>query len=100
MSFDSSVFWPAFKLAGMLDEAVYQPADRPAVPFDVSFTRPDQVVLDGMVHSTDYSIEYQGADIELKRGYVLQILGGTYKVRQTPAAKGDGTFYVASLEKV
>lgn len=100
MPFQADVFWPAFKLAGMLDEAVYQPADGAAVPFDVGFTRPDTVVLDGMVHSTDYSIEYQGADIELKRGYVLQISGGTYKVRQTPNAKGDGTFYVAALEKV
>jgi hypothetical protein len=101
MSFNAAVFWPAFKQAGMLDEAVYQPAGgAPAVPFDVSFSRPDQVVLDGMVHSTDYSIEYQGADIEIKREYVLQIAGGTYKVRQTPAAKGDGTFYVAALEKV
>lgn len=100
MSFDSSVFWPAFKQAGMLDEAVHQPVGGPAVAFDVSFARPDQVVLDGMVHSTDYSIEYQGADIGLQRGYVLQLAGGTYKVRQTPTAKGDGTFYVAALEKV
>jgi hypothetical protein len=100
MSFDSSVFWPAFKLAGMLDAAVYQPPNGVAVAFDVSFARPDQVVLDGMVHTTDYSIEYQGADIELQRGYVLRICGADYKVRQTPAAKGDGTFYVAALEKV
>ncbi|HEY9145262.1 MAG TPA: hypothetical protein VIN36_01120 [Thiobacillus sp.] len=100
MAFDAAVLWPAFKQAGMLDEAVYQPPAGPAVPFDVSFSRPDQVVLDGMVHSTDYSIEYQGADIELQRGYMLQIAGAAYKVRQTPAAKGNGTFYVAALEKV
>jgi hypothetical protein len=100
MSFGADVFWPAFKQAGMLDEAVYQPAVGPAVPFDVGFNRPDQVVLDGMVHTTDYSIEYQRADIELQRGYMLQIAGSSYKVRQTPSAKGDGTFYVAALEEV
>lgn len=100
MSFAADVFWPAFKDAGMLDAAVCQPPNGVAVAFDVGFSRPDQVILDGMVHSTDYSIEYQGTDIELKRGYVLQILGDSYKVRQTPAAKGDGTFYVALLEKV
>jgi hypothetical protein len=100
MGFDSSVFWPAFKNGGMLDVAVYQPLNGVAVPFDVGFNRPDQVVLDGMVHTTDYSIEYQAADIELQRGYVLRIDGVDYKVRQTPTAKGDGTFYVAALEVV
>ncbi|NML62265.1 hypothetical protein HHL21_14505 [Massilia sp. RP-1-19] len=100
MSFSAAVFWPAFKQAGMLDEAVYQSDTGPAIEFDVSFSRPDQVVLDGMVHNTDYSIEYQRGDIDLKRGYVVRIDGEDYKVRQTPVAKGDGTFVVASLEKV
>jgi hypothetical protein len=100
MSFGADVFWPAFKQAGMLDVAVYQPPNGVAVPFDVGFSRPDQVVLDGMVHTTDYSIEYQAADIELQRGYVLRIDGVDYKVRQKPQAKDDGTFYVASLEEV
>jgi hypothetical protein len=100
MVFDASVFWPAFKDAGMLNVAVYQPLNGVAVSFDVGFSRPDQVVLDGMVHTTDYSIEYQAADIELQRGYVLRIDGVDYKVRQTPAAKGNGTFYVAELEVV
>ena len=100
MGFDASVFWPAFKQAGMLDVAVHQPPNGVAVPFDVGFSRPDNVVLDGMVHTTDYSIEYQATDIELRRGDVLRILGVDYKVRQTPTAKGDGSFYVAILETV
>lgn len=82
----------------MLDLAVYQPPNGVAVGFDVSFSRPDEVVLDGMVHTTDYTIEYQAADIELQRGYVLRIKGVDYKVRQTPKAKGDGTFVIAMLE--
>ena len=85
----------------MLDAATHQPAGGPLISFDVGFARPDQVVLDGMVHSTDYSIEYQSADIELKRGNAVQIAGeGQFTVRQTPMAKGGGTFAVASLEKV
>jgi len=84
----------------MLDSAIYQPVSGPAITFDAEFRRPDQVVLDGMVHNTDYSIEYQGADVELKRGYALQIDGFEYKVRQTPTAKGNGTFFIALLEKV
>lgn len=100
MGFDASVFWPAFKGAGMLDVAVYQPLNGVAVPFDVSFSRPDEIVMDGMVHTTDYTIEYQAGDIELQRGHVLRIKGVDYKVRQTPKAKGDGTFVIAMLEVV
>ena len=73
MGFDASVFWPAFKAAGMVDVAVHQPPNGVAVAFDVGFKRPDQVVLDGMVHSTDYSIEYQAADVTLQRGDIVRI---------------------------
>lgn len=100
MSFGADVFWPAFKDAGMLDVAFHKPLNGAIVPFDVGFTRPDTVVLDGMVHSTDYAIEYLAIDIELQRGDKLSILGADYKVRQTPKAKADGGFYVAILEEV
>lgn len=84
----------------MLDIATFQPASGPAIDADVEFRRPDQVLLDGMVHSTDYSIEYLAADLPLKRNDLVQILGVAYKVRQTPIVKGDGTFVIAQLEKV
>ncbi|XYJ11809.1 head-tail joining protein [Telluria sp. B2] len=100
MGFGADVFWPAFRSAGMLDVAIHQPPHGVAVSFDVGFNRPDKVVLDGMVHTTDYSIEYQVADVELKRGDVVRILGVDYKVQQTPTAKADGSFYVAILERL
>lgn len=100
MSFGADVFWPAFKDAGMLEVAVHQPLNGVAVSFDVGFSRPDNIVLDGMVHTTDYSIEYQAADVGLKRGDVLRILGVDYKVRQTPKAKADGSFFIAILDEV
>ena len=84
----------------MLDVAFYKPPGGATVPFDVGFTRPDTVVLDGMVHSTDYAIEYQAVDVKLQRGDMLRIGGINYKVRQTPRAKADGSFYVAVLEEV
>ena len=100
MSWDTARFWSAFQRAGMLDIATFQPASGPALDVDVEFRRPDQVLLDGMVHSTDYSIEYQAADLPFKRGDMVQILAAAYKIRQTPTAKGDGTFVIAQLEKV
>lgn len=79
---------------------MHQPAVGPAIGFEVGFQRPDQIVLDGMVHSADYSIEYQSADVVLKRNYLVQVVGEQYRVKQTPTAKGDGTFFFALLEKV
>lgn len=90
----------------MLVDAEYRPAIGAAVPFKVGFERPGQVELDGAVHTTDYSIEYQSADITLKRDQIVWVKASgdsaylQYKVRQTPQAKGDGTFIRAFLEKV
>lgn len=100
MTFDSSIFWGAFKDAGMLVAATYQPAVGDLVEFDVGFNRPDQVVLDGVAHSTQASIEYQAVDIELRRGAVVKVDGVDYKVSQPPMAKDDGTFMLAYVEKV
>ena len=84
----------------MLDEASYQPPVGDLVVFTGGFKRPDQVVLDGMVHTTDYSIEYLASAVELKRNFIITVAGGQYKVRQTPSANGDGEFVTALLEKV
>lgn len=84
----------------MLDEASYQPPVGEVVVFSVGFKRPDQVMFDGMVHATDYSIEYMAAAVELKRGFIIAVGAVPYKVRQTPVAKGDGEFVVALLEEV
>ena len=99
MSFHAERFWSAFQGVGMLDEASYQPPVGDLVVFSGGFKRPDQVVLDGMVHTTDYSIEYLASDVTLRQGFVLTIAGIQYKVRQTPLANEDGTFVTALLEK-
>jgi hypothetical protein len=93
-------FFSAFSDAGMLDAATYLPEAGPAVPFNVGFNRPDEVILDGVAMSTQYSIEYQAAAVVLKRNSLVQIKGVIYKVLQPPSAKGDGRFMVAFLEKV
>ncbi|HYD79840.1 MAG TPA: hypothetical protein VEC06_08525 [Paucimonas sp.] len=106
MTFDSSVFFQAFKTSGMLAEVTYQPPAGAAVIFMAGFVRPAEIVLDGMVHTTDFTIEYQSKDVTLQRGNQVSVkepgasVAETYRVRATPAAKGDGFFTVASLEKV
>jgi len=100
MTFHAERFWSAFQSAGMLDVATYQPPVGDLVVFSGGFKRPDQVVLDGMVHTTDYSIEYLAADVTLKRGFIITVDEVQYKVRQTPLAKGDGEFVTALLDEV
>lgn len=84
----------------MLVEAELLPATVPPTMFDVGFKRPDEIVLDGVAHVTQYSIEYQSGDVELKRASNVRIDGVTYKVSQPPQANGDGGFMRAFLEKV
>ena len=84
----------------MLSRAVFAPPVGQVVEFHVDYRQPDQVVLDGMVHNTDYSIEYQAGDVTLKRDDLLQVDDVPFKVRQTPTAKGNGFFMIALLEKV
>lgn len=100
MSFHAERFWSAFQGVGMLDEASYQPPVGDLVVFSGGFKRPDQVVLDGLVHTTDYSIEYMASVVELKRGFIITVDGMQYKVRQAPVGNGDGEFVTALLEKV
>jgi hypothetical protein len=99
MSFGEGIFWQAFKAAGMLFEAEYVPPAGPPVPFDVGYTRPDQIVLDGAAHTTDYTIEYQAADVTLARHSVVRVDGMTFKVAEPPRARGTGEFFIAILER-
>lgn len=100
MVFGSDVFWPAFKAAGMLETAEFYPSPGTPVEFDVGFSRPDQIVLDGAAHTTRYSIEYQVSDVTLARGSIVKILGETFEVLEPPRARGSGDFFIAYLEKI
>lgn len=100
MSWSDDDFFPAFEDEGMLTEVHYQPPAGDVVTFMAGFQQPDEILLDGMVHSTGYSIEYQSADIELKRNFLVLVGTVQYRVRQPPVAKGDGSYMTALLEKV
>ena len=100
MTFGEGIFWSAFKAAGFLLEAEYVPPSGPPVPFDVGYTRPDQIVMDGAAHTTDHTIEYQAADVTLTRNSVVRVAGQTFKVAEPPRARGTGEFFIAILDKV
>jgi hypothetical protein len=99
MGFNHSVFWSAFKRAGMLDEA-YRSSISLVVPIDVRFSQPDMLVMEGMVQTAEYEIEYQTADMLTLRIDEQIIIGSvTYKVRGNPVKVGDGYFSKAQLTK-
>ena len=100
MSFGEGVFWPAFKGAGMLEVVELLPESGDSVTFDAGFERPDQIVLDGVAHTTGYQIEYQATDVTLQRGNRVRIAGQAYKVTEPPRATGGGEFFIAYLDKV
>lgn len=111
MTFDPTVFWPAFKAVGMLKVAtvviMYE-----ELTFDVGFQKPGQIMPSGAI-SAQYEIEYQAVDCPfLAEGDTIAIEGeGDFLVRQPPdvldtALEGkrpsgaDGTWKRVLLTKV
>jgi hypothetical protein len=106
MTWDPSVFWDAFKGAGMLVEATYQPAAGAPVTLDVGFSQPDIQLGGELMQSTEYEIEYPTALLPaVKIGEGLTITGsptsdGNYKIRSNPEAVGNGYFSKVKLTKI
>jgi len=114
-TFDASLFWPAFRDAGLLRLAtVKMRAGGPAVDVDVGYVEPDMPRFGTAVRSRDYEIEYQTADLsKLAEGDTLTVWddrektsGVKFRVREAPfvpdtAIEGnDGFFRRALLTKV
>lgn len=109
--FDASVFWPAFKEAGMLTFATLKQRGG-AVDVWVGFNRPDRPRFNGDGRSHDYEIEYQYADASrLAEGGAVTLWadedkssGVKYLVREEPFVSDmdgtDGYFRHALLSKV
>lgn len=96
---DNSLFDEAFDAAGLRVSAT--PVANGRLAFQVRFERPQQIMLDDQVHTTDYTIEYTTADAPwLALDARLEIEGDTYRVIQPPVAQGDGHWTIAQLERV
>lgn len=96
---DNSLFDEAFDRAGLRVQATPLQAGRSS--FQARFERPQQIMLEDQVHTTNYSIEYTSSAASwLKLGDMLSIEGDTYRVIQPPVAQGDGYWTIAELEEV
>ena len=100
MAWDNSIFDAAFDAAGMREAVVYLTGGTPPPEFHARFDRPQRVMLDGEVHTTEYSIEFTTADAPALKYRDLLLIGGVrYRVRQELVAQGDGHWTVAELEE-
>lgn len=100
MEWDNSVFDDAFDAVGLREPALLLDSE-PPVPFKVRFDRPQVIDEGGLVHSTDYEIEYTTADVPGLAYHSQVEVGGTlYRVRQEPTRMGDGFWSRAMLERL
>ncbi len=101
MPWDNSRFDAAFDRIGVREEVTLIKGAPPYLTFQARFDRPQQIVLDGEVHTTEYSIECTTSDVpNLKYHDVLMIGGARYRLRNPPLAQGDGYWTRASLELI
>ncbi len=100
MGWDTSRFFAAFERVGFLKEVTVMTGDSAGVILQAGYEEPTKVVLDGMVSTSDYRIEYEAAAASLKRGDTVLIGAITFRLKQKPSAGRDGAFSAAFLEVV
>lgn len=97
MTLDNSLFDAAFDAAGLRETVTPLKPSFPA--FQARFDRPQQIIMDEQIHTTDYAIEYTtSAAPNLARDDELSVGGVRYRVKQKPMAQGDGYWTIAQLE--
>lgn len=100
MTWDSSIFWPAFAAAGVLEQALYHPAAGDPLSLQVGLVMPDALLMSEMVQVTQYEIEYETSAMPaLLDGETLDIGTDVYTVRGIPRKKDDGYFSIAEVIK-
>lgn len=99
MVWNPGVFFPAFKRAGMLAQAVYKPAGV-ATPFDADWVSPEALILGDQAQTVDYRLEYLTTAVpRLKVGDAISVNGVLYTVRAAPMLQEDGTFSHVELSE-
>lgn len=99
MTWDNSLFDEAFDAVGLRETVTLLKSMAPNPTFQARFDRPQQIMLDDQIHTTDYSIEYTTADVpEIYMDDLLAIGGVVYRVKQPPVVTGNGHWTVALLE--
>lgn len=108
--FDQSLFWPAFRAAGLLRLATVTISGGDVDAW-VSYRSPDALRMDGRTRSTEYEMEFQTADLAgLAAADAVTIWadadktsGVAFRVREAPFnddPAADGYFRRALLTKV
>ena len=92
-------FDKAFERIGVREQAYFVREGQADLPFMARFDRPQEYVLDGQAHTTDYTIEFTTSEVPaLEYESLVRIDGVLYRVNNQPLAQGDGYWTVATLE--
>ncbi|MDI6750493.1 MAG: hypothetical protein QMD73_09990 [Rhodocyclaceae bacterium] len=90
---DVGALYDAAARAGLLT-----PVKFGALTVDCGFRDPDETVLDGLMLSRDYEIEYPTGRLTLAAGDTVEIAGQSYRVREVRQVR-DGSESVAKLAR-
>ena len=104
---DNSVFDRAFDSVGLRQRVRRIKNGVVIGEFRGRFDKPQVIVLDGIVHTTDYVLEFTTNDIRPKFSYddevEIEVCEGSwerYRVIQEPLEQGDGHWTRVELEKI
>jgi hypothetical protein len=96
---DNSIFFEAFKSAGLLEPCVYKPGTPSEKTFDAGWQQPDNLFLGDEAQATDYLLEFQTADLPtLRNGDPITVAGVAFTVRAPAQKRGDGFFSSVALK--
>jgi len=96
---DNSIFFAAFKSAGLLEPCVYKPGTPAEKGFDAGWQQPDSLFLGDEAQATDYLLEFQTADLPtLRQGDAITVAGVAFTVRAPAQKRGDGYFSTVALK--
>lgn len=96
---DNSIFFAAFKSAGLLDPCVYKPGTVDEKSFEAGWQRPDMLLLADEAQATDFLLEFQTADLPaLRIGDPITVDGVAFTVRALAMKGRDGFFSTVALK--
>ncbi len=96
---DLSIFFEAFKSAGLLQACVYKPGTPAEKAFDAGWQQPDTLLLGDEAQASDYLLEFQTADLPtLRQGDAITVDGKPFTVRAPAQKKGDGYYSTVALK--
>lgn len=104
MGFRPEALFAAFKVAGMLTQAIYRPGSGTPTTFSCGYTQPETLVLGEQQQAAEYLIEYETAAVaRIREGDPIQVTtphgDQLFRALAHATTVGDGYFSKCRLER-